>query len=57
MPRVKEELASIHQMGKFPLAVRQQSFLFVSELVDLLLTSEDQSQTDQPNNLAEGHPM
>jgi len=25
--------------------------------MDLLLTGEDQSQADQPNNLAEGHPM
>jgi len=32
-------------------------FFFVSELMDLLLTGEDQSQADQPNNLAEGHPM
>ena len=32
-------------------------FFFVSELMDLLLTGEDQSQTDQPNNLAKGHPM
>ena len=31
-------------------------FFFVSEM-DLLLTGEDQSQADQPNNLAEGHPM
>jgi len=30
---------------------------FVSELMDLLLTGEDQSQADQLNNLAEGHPM
>ena len=30
---------------------------FVSELIDLLLTGEDQSQADQPNNLAEDHPM
>jgi len=29
----------------------------VSELMDLLLTGEDQSQDNQPNNLAEGHPM
>ena len=28
-----------------------------SELINLLLTGEDQSQADQPNNLAEGHPM
>jgi len=26
-------------------------------LMDLLLTGEEQSQADQPNNLAEGHPM
>jgi len=32
-------------------------FFFVSELMDLLLAGEDQSQTNQPNNLAEGHPM
>ena len=32
-------------------------FFFVSELMDLLLTGEDQSQADQPNILAEGHPM
>ena len=32
-------------------------FFFVSELMDLLLTGEDQAQADQPNNLAEGHPM
>jgi len=30
---------------------------FVSELLDLLLTGEDQQQADQPNNLAEGHRM
>jgi len=28
----------------------------VSELMDLLLTGEDQSQADQPNSLAEGPP-
>jgi len=32
-------------------------FFYVSELMDLLLTGEDQSQADQPNNLAEGPPM
>jgi len=31
-------------------------FFFMSELKDLLLTGEDQSKADQPNNLAEGHP-
>jgi hypothetical protein len=32
-------------------------FFFVSELMDLLLAGEDQSQAHQPNNLAQGHPM
>jgi len=32
-------------------------FYFVSELMDLLLTGEDQSQADQPNSLAEGLPV
>ena len=35
----------------------ENSLLFVSKLMDLLLAGEDQSQVDQPNNLAEGHPM
>jgi len=30
---------------------------FFSELINLLLTGEDQSQADQPNILAEGPPM
>ena len=37
--------------------VMHNGFFFVSELMDLLLTGEDQSQANQPNNLAEGHPM
>jgi hypothetical protein len=32
-------------------------FFIVSELMGLLLTGEDKSQADQPNKLAEGHPM
>ena len=32
-------------------------FFLVFKLMDLLLTGEDQSQADQANNLAEGHPM
>jgi len=32
-------------------------FFFLSELTDLLMAGEDQSQTDQPNVLAEGPPM
>eukprot|EP00983_Pelagomonas_calceolata_P041792 1138208-Pelagomonas_calceolata.AAC.8 len=32
-------------------------FSFVSELMDIMLAGEDQSQADQPNSLAEGPPM
>ena len=32
-------------------------FFFVSELMDLMMTGEEQSQADQQKNLAEGHPM
>jgi len=39
-------------------AARLMSLIFfVSEFMDLLFTGEDQSQADQPNNLAEGHPF
>jgi hypothetical protein len=31
-------------------------FLFLSELMDSFVAGRDQSATDQPNNLAEGHP-
>jgi len=32
-------------------------FSFMSELMDFVLTGEDQSQADQSNSLAEGPPM
>ena len=44
-------------VSDFLLLYDSSPFFFVSELMDLLLTGEDQSQADQPNNLAEGHPM
>jgi hypothetical protein len=44
-------------VSDFLLQYDNRLFFFVSELMDLLLTGEDQSQADQPNNLAEGHPM
>ena len=44
-------------VSDFLLQYNNRLFCFVSELMDLLLTGEDQSQADQPNNLAEGHPM
>jgi hypothetical protein len=31
-------------------------FLFLSELMDLIVAGRDQSAADQPNYLAEGHP-
>jgi hypothetical protein len=38
--------------------LQYENILFcVSELMDSLLTGEDQLQADQPNNLAEGHPI
>eukprot|EP00983_Pelagomonas_calceolata_P012503 401185-Pelagomonas_calceolata.AAC.1 len=33
------------------------SFLFMSEILDLLLAGMDQPQADQPNSLAEGLPV
>jgi len=44
-------------VSDFLLQYNNSLFFFVSELMDLLLTGDDQSQADQPNNLAEGHPM
>jgi len=48
---------SAQAVSDFLLQYDKLLLLFVSELVDLLLTGKDQSQADQPNNLAEGHPM
>ena len=48
---------SAQAVSDFLLQYDNSLFFVVSELMDLLLTGEDQSQADQPNNLAEGHPM
>jgi len=48
---------SAQAFSDFLLQYDNRPFFFVSELMDFLLTGEDQSQADQPNNLAEGHPM
>ena len=48
---------SAQAVSDFVLQYDNNLFFFVSELMDLLLTGDDQSQADQPNNLAEGHPM
>ena len=44
-------------VSDFLLQYDNRLFFLVSELINLLLTGENQSQADQPNNLAEGHPM
>jgi hypothetical protein len=43
-------------MISFLSRTRTRLFLFLSELMDLFVAGRDQSATDQPNNLAEGHP-
>jgi len=48
---------STQAVSDFLLQYDNTLFFFVSELMDLLLACEDQSQADQPHNLAEGHPM
>jgi len=48
---------SAQAVSDFLLQYDNRLFFFVSELMDLPLTGEDQSQADQPNNLAEGRPM
>jgi len=54
----KALLVSLYIMGSRSLwYVFSSLFFFVSELMDLLLTGDDQSQADYPNSLAEDHPM
>ena len=48
---------SAQAVSNFLLQYDNSLFFFVFELMDLLLTGKDQSQADQPNYLAEGHPM
>ena len=48
---------SAQAVSDFLLQYDNSLFFYVSELMDLLLTGKDHSQADQPNNLAEGHPM
>eukprot|EP00983_Pelagomonas_calceolata_P076948 1153644-Pelagomonas_calceolata.AAC.8 len=48
--------ASVQDVYDFLLQHNNKLFSFVSELVDIMLTGEDQSQADQPNSLAEGPP-
>ena len=48
---------SVHVIVKPLVALGAQHPTIVSELMDLLLTSKDQSQADQPNSLTKGPPM
>eukprot|EP00983_Pelagomonas_calceolata_P009321 301205-Pelagomonas_calceolata.AAC.1 len=45
--------ASVQAVYDFLLQHTNKLFLFVSELMDMMLTGEDQSQANQPNSLAE----
>jgi len=47
---------SAQAVSGFLLQYDNSLFFLMSELMDLLLTGEDQSQADQPNNLAQGQP-
>eukprot|EP00983_Pelagomonas_calceolata_P015217 483697-Pelagomonas_calceolata.AAC.1 len=47
---------SVQAVHDFLLQHNNKLYLFISELVDIMLTGKDQSQADQPNNLAEGLP-
>ena len=55
-PYLTQPLA-VRAVSDFLLQYDSSLFFFVPELMDLLLAGEDQSQADQPNNPAEGHPM
>eukprot|EP00983_Pelagomonas_calceolata_P009643 311981-Pelagomonas_calceolata.AAC.2 len=46
--------ANVQDVPDFLLQHNNKLFSFVSELMDIMLTGEDQSQADQPNYLAEG---
>ena len=48
---------SAQAVSSFLLQHNYKLFVFKYKLMNLLLTGEDQSQADQPNNLAEGYPM
>eukprot|EP00983_Pelagomonas_calceolata_P042939 1138712-Pelagomonas_calceolata.AAC.4 len=49
--------ASVQAVHDFLLQHNNKLFSFISELMDIMLTGEDQSQADQPNSLAEGPPI
>eukprot|EP00983_Pelagomonas_calceolata_P128556 1161522-Pelagomonas_calceolata.AAC.5 len=48
--------ASVQDASDFLLQHNSMLYLFIFELMDIMLTGEDQSQSDQPNTLAEGPP-
>eukprot|EP00983_Pelagomonas_calceolata_P037539 1136380-Pelagomonas_calceolata.AAC.1 len=49
----QEHVQAVHD---FLLQHNNKLYLFIYELMDIMLTSEEQSQADQPNILAEGPP-
>eukprot|EP00983_Pelagomonas_calceolata_P024502 772327-Pelagomonas_calceolata.AAC.7 len=49
--------ASLRMLPSNPHSHNNKLFSFVFELMDIILTGEDQSQADQPNSLAEGPPV
>ena len=48
---------SVQDVRDFLLQHNNKLYFFISELMDIMLTGEDQSQADQPNTLAEGPPI
>ena len=48
---------SVQGVHDFLLQHNNKLYFFISELMDIMLTGEDQSQADQPNTLAEGPPI
>eukprot|EP00983_Pelagomonas_calceolata_P009205 297564-Pelagomonas_calceolata.AAC.1 len=49
--------ASVQDFSDFLLQHNNKLYLFISELMDIVLTCENQSQADQPNTQAEGPPV
>eukprot|EP00983_Pelagomonas_calceolata_P039213 1137075-Pelagomonas_calceolata.AAC.3 len=54
MERPFLQQASVQDVSDFLLQHNNKLFPFVSELMDIMMTGENQSQADQPNCLAEG---
>eukprot|EP00983_Pelagomonas_calceolata_P014800 469884-Pelagomonas_calceolata.AAC.2 len=57
LQQVSVQARHIQAVYDFLLQHNNKLFLFVSAHMNIMLTGEDQSQTDQPNCLAEGPPI